>query len=88
MLHIVMSFPLAYLFAQISMDFGGMGLLNLMSLFIILGMHLLSSHTGPLRLTIPLGIGADDVFILVDAWKQSGLSVPRLGILFSGKSVL
>eukprot|EP00730_Choanoeca_flexa_P014445 TRINITY_DN6321_c0_g1_i3.p1 TRINITY_DN6321_c0_g1~~TRINITY_DN6321_c0_g1_i3.p1 ORF type:complete len:1019 (+),score=305.40 TRINITY_DN6321_c0_g1_i3:108-3164(+) len=59
MLHVLISFPLAYFFAQISMDFGGMGLLNLMSLFII------------------LGIGADDVFILVDAWKQSGLLIKR-----------
>ncbi|EDQ89828.1 dispatched-like protein [Monosiga brevicollis MX1] len=53
MLHILISFPVAYLFGQAAMDFGGMGILNLMALFII------------------LGIGADDIFIVVDGWKQS-----------------
>ncbi|EGD75300.1 hypothetical protein PTSG_06952 [Salpingoeca rosetta] len=58
MLHVLVSFPIAFLFTQAAMDFGAMGILNLMSLFII------------------LGIGADDVFIFVDAWRQSELEVP------------
>lgn len=37
MLHILLSFPIAYLFTQAFMDFGPMGVLNLMALFIILG---------------------------------------------------
>jgi hypothetical protein len=49
MFHIIISFALAYLFAQISMDFGGMGLLNLMSLFIILGMYLVFCY----NITVP-----------------------------------
>jgi hypothetical protein len=59
MLHIILSFPFAYFFIQVFLDIGKMGLLNFMSLFII------------------LGIGADDIFIFVDAWKQSAIVKPR-----------
>eukprot|EP00051_Salpingoeca_urceolata_P017516 m.239317 g.239317 ORF g.239317 m.239317 type:complete len:947 (+) comp18977_c2_seq1:474-3314(+) len=59
MLHIILSFPMAYLIVQITTDMGGTGLLTFMTLFII------------------LGIGADDVFIFVDAWKQSEFAVER-----------
>jgi hypothetical protein len=59
MLHIILSFPFAYFFLQVFLDIGGMGLLNFMALFII------------------LGIGADDIFIFVDAWKQSAIVKPR-----------
>eukprot|EP00040_Diaphanoeca_grandis_P005674 m.33974 g.33974 ORF g.33974 m.33974 type:complete len:1031 (+) comp16909_c0_seq1:328-3420(+) len=51
--HVVLSFPFAYLFMCIFLQSYTMGVLNFMSLFII------------------LGIGADDVFIFLDAWKQS-----------------
>lgn len=53
MFHVILSFPFAYFFMQFMFDIGPMGILNFMSIFII------------------LGIGADDIFILLDAWKQS-----------------
>lgn len=56
--HVVLSFPFAYFFLQLFLYPKSMGVLNFMSLFII------------------LGIGADDVFILVDAWKQSEKEFP------------
>jgi hypothetical protein len=37
MLHVLLSFPLAYLVTQILMDFNKLGILTLMALFIILG---------------------------------------------------
>lgn len=37
MAHILISFPVAYLFAQASMDFGNLGILTLMAIFVILG---------------------------------------------------
>ena len=51
----LLSFPLAYLFNQMCMDFGGMGVLNLMALFIILG-ALLASNADWLTLLYALGI--------------------------------
>eukprot|EP00041_Stephanoeca_diplocostata_P025695 m.678196 g.678196 ORF g.678196 m.678196 type:complete len:1033 (+) comp22804_c1_seq2:366-3464(+) len=57
MLHVILSFPFAYFFMQAIFDIGPMGILNFMSMFII------------------LGIGADDIFILLDAWKQSAHAV-------------
>eukprot|EP00055_Hartaetosiga_balthica_P007536 m.26034 g.26034 ORF g.26034 m.26034 type:complete len:1057 (-) comp5820_c2_seq1:163-3333(-) len=58
MLHILLSFPIAYFITQLMIDFGGMSVLNLMSLFII------------------LGVGADDIFLAVDRFKQSEWEVP------------
>ena len=33
------------------------------------------------------GIGADDIFIFVDAWKQSEIEVPAPGMLAGAASV-
>eukprot|EP00039_Didymoeca_costata_P009116 m.120592 g.120592 ORF g.120592 m.120592 type:complete len:1010 (-) comp14368_c0_seq2:153-3182(-) len=58
-LHVILSFPFAYFFLQLFLRTGPMGILNFMSLFII------------------LGIGADDIFIYIDSWKQSKYFVAR-----------
>eukprot|EP00039_Didymoeca_costata_P008447 m.112212 g.112212 ORF g.112212 m.112212 type:complete len:1026 (+) comp14086_c0_seq4:217-3294(+) len=57
--HVILSFPFAYFFLQALLRSGSMGVLNFMSLFII------------------LGIGADDIFIYIDSWKQSKYFVAR-----------
>ena len=35
-----------------------------------------------LTIFIVLGVGADDIFVLVDAWKQSTIFVPDQGTYF------
>jgi predicted RND superfamily exporter protein len=53
MFHIILSFPVAYFFVVIAMNVRSFNTLNMLGIFIL------------------LGIGADDVFIMVDRWKQS-----------------
>jgi hypothetical protein len=53
MLEILIAFPMTYFLHRVVFQYYWMGLLNFLSLFIL------------------LGIGADDIFIFVDAWKQS-----------------
>lgn len=60
MSHVILSFPFSYFFMQAFFDIGAVGVLNFLSIFII------------------LGIGADDIFILLDAWKQSKNAFPPL----------
>eukprot|EP01130_Rhizamoeba_saxonica_P010978 TRINITY_DN4537_c0_g2_i1.p1 TRINITY_DN4537_c0_g2~~TRINITY_DN4537_c0_g2_i1.p1 ORF type:complete len:697 (-),score=106.86 TRINITY_DN4537_c0_g2_i1:28-2076(-) len=53
MLQILLGFPLTYFIYRVVLQYYWMGILNFLSLFII------------------LGIGADDIFIFSDTWKQS-----------------
>ena len=62
MLHVLMSFPVAYFILRFVIGVEKFGMLNTLSVFVL------------------LGIGADDIFLMVDAFKQSkamGPSVSR-----------
>ena len=59
-LHVLVSFPVTWFLYRVIFQFKYMGMLNFMSMFVI------------------LGIGADDIFVFVDAWKQAQLEGPAV----------
>eukprot|EP01128_Nolandella_sp_AFSM9_P009260 TRINITY_DN587_c0_g1_i3.p1 TRINITY_DN587_c0_g1~~TRINITY_DN587_c0_g1_i3.p1 ORF type:complete len:1001 (-),score=200.14 TRINITY_DN587_c0_g1_i3:470-3322(-) len=67
MFQMIVSFPVTYFIHKIIYGFYWMGILNFLSLFIL------------------LGIGADDVFIIVDAWKQSHGAGKRVNSTLASK---
>ena len=51
--HVMISFPVGWFFYRVVLGIKFMGMLNFMSMFII------------------MGIGADDIFVFIDAWRQA-----------------
>ena len=60
MLHVMMSFPVAYFIFRFLVGVEKFGMLNTLSIFVL------------------LGIGADDIFLMVDAFKQSKVMGPSV----------